>query len=993
MENESRPLQFGPFHLDSSNARLFRGDEVVRLTPKAFDVLSYLAQRPGQLVTKDELLETLWDDTLVTDASLVVCIREIRKALDDDAQAPRYIETVHRRGYRFVARAAVVAAAAPTPREEPPTSAHIGREEEVAELLEYLDRALAGQRQVVFLAGSPGAGKTTLIEAFLSRIQQQEIWVANGQCFEQYGTGEAYLPILEALSQLCRRPQAQPLIDLLTSHAPTWVVQMPWLRQPQERELSPREVLGATSERMLREMAEVLEAFTARIPLVLVLEDLHWSDYSTTDLIAALARRRGPARLLVVGAYRPVEAILSNHPLKNIKRELELHRLCAEIELTPWEISSVEEYLHARFPGRIVVGGLAQQIHERTDGHPLFVVNLIDYLVTQQVLIGEDELRLAGDVPITVPDSIRPMIEKQIELLSDEQQEVLEGASIAGVEFSAATVAAALDADVVETEESCQELARRQHFLVNKGTEEWPDGTVATRYRFLHELYHNVLYERISAARRARGHQRIALRFEQAFSSSASPEAIAALAMHSERGRDFPRAVRYLRRAAEGAARRYANREASDYLSRALALIDRLPEANRTLHRLELLEQRGVVHRAQSDLANTALDFEAMATCAQQAGLIEDEIRARFYLASALSWVDRQRCLAVMEQTVELSQRLDNPLLQAQARGWAGYWNLLWCGWSDEAARASAEAVAAARQAGDRALLGIHVSRHAYFLALRSEYDAACAAAEEGVLLSLESGDAFDYLVSHFFWAWALLHRGQWGALWRLLQDAIQIAERNGHRRWVVLFRLHLAWLHLCAHDAEQALRIARHELEQAQASGFPFGQLMGRVILGFAHLGCGQIDEAFACFEHLGEKATSDRLLMDWIWRMLAHLGRSECWLRRGQGAQARHEAERLGEIAAQPGERTYLALSQRLLAEAALLDGKPEQAQEHLGQAFALLDRGIIPLAAWQIHATASRLEPAHRARQQEVLRNLAQSLGKETPLGRHLLQHLSS
>src|SRR5262245_24989346 len=95
-------VQFGPFRLDPANACVWRGAQAIRLTPKVFAVLSHLLRNAGRLVTKDELLQAVWPDTVVSEASLTVCIREIRKALGDQPREPRYIETMHRRGYRFL---------------------------------------------------------------------------------------------------------------------------------------------------------------------------------------------------------------------------------------------------------------------------------------------------------------------------------------------------------------------------------------------------------------------------------------------------------------------------------------------------------------------------------------------------------------------------------------------------------------------------------------------------------------------------------------------------------------------------------------------------------------------------------------------------------------------------------------------------------------------------------------------------------------------------
>src|SRR2546421_3541448 len=100
---QEQRLSFGPFVLERANARLLRDGRDIPLSPKAFDVLAHLAGRPDQLVSKGQLLARVWPDVVVSDASVKVCIREIRKALEDDADSPRFIATVHRRGYRFVA--------------------------------------------------------------------------------------------------------------------------------------------------------------------------------------------------------------------------------------------------------------------------------------------------------------------------------------------------------------------------------------------------------------------------------------------------------------------------------------------------------------------------------------------------------------------------------------------------------------------------------------------------------------------------------------------------------------------------------------------------------------------------------------------------------------------------------------------------------------------------------------------------------------------------
>jgi DNA-binding winged helix-turn-helix (wHTH) protein len=323
-----RDLTFPPFHLDLANERLWRGAELLALRPKAFRLLRYLAEHPERLLTQEELLKAIWQHGYVSEGLLRGYIRKLRSTLGDDAKNPRFIETAGGRGYRFIAP---LTSSPPVPRLIESSVAHllqpplpfVGRHEELAQLHGALERALSGQRQVVFATGEPGIGKTALVDAFLAQAAgaHQDLWVGRGQCIDHHGAGEAYLPLLEALGGLLRR-ERPALAPLLRRQAPTWLVQIPASMEEAEREALSRQLFGSTQERMARELAEALEVLTAESPLVLWLEDLHWSDFSTVDLLAMLARRRAPARLLVVGTYRPSDVIASGHPLRALVREL-----------------------------------------------------------------------------------------------------------------------------------------------------------------------------------------------------------------------------------------------------------------------------------------------------------------------------------------------------------------------------------------------------------------------------------------------------------------------------------------------------------------------------------------------------------------------------------------------------------------------------------------------------------------------------------------------
>lgn len=327
-------LVIGAFRVDLANEQLRRGQEIRQLKPKAFEVLRYLVTHPGQLITKEAFLDAVWPEAYVSDAALTVCIRELRQAFEDNARAPTFIETVHRRGYRFIAPVRpgdplpARYSSSPSPASESFPSALepaslIGRKAEWTQVQQWLATAIRGERQVGFITGEAGIGKTTLVDAFVSDLDTEEtLWVGYGQCLDHYGVGEAYMPLLEAFGRLCRGPSGAHAIEVLDRQAPSWLLQMPALFPPADQEALQRRARGSARERMLRELAEAVEVLTAERPLVLVLEDLHWSDVSTLDWLAYIARRREPARLLVLGTYRPVDVIVRSHPLHQVKHEL-----------------------------------------------------------------------------------------------------------------------------------------------------------------------------------------------------------------------------------------------------------------------------------------------------------------------------------------------------------------------------------------------------------------------------------------------------------------------------------------------------------------------------------------------------------------------------------------------------------------------------------------------------------------------------------------------
>jgi DNA-binding winged helix-turn-helix (wHTH) protein/predicted ATPase len=565
---EDRQVAFDLFRFDPRTGQLWRDGCEVKLTPRAAAVLRLLAERAQELVTKQDLLERVWGGMAVGDDALTSCIQELRGALGDDARRPHYIETRHRRGYRLMVPATVNERSGDAPRLQVAshkTSRLVGRVAEFGELAQAFDQARSGRRQIVFISGEPGIGKSALADSFLEQLRtSQTVKIAHGQCLDHHGVGEPYLPLIEALTRLAGSQGGAVVKEILSAQAPSWLAQMPALWTRSER--SALETRGrATRERMMRELTLAIEAIASDAPLLLKLEDIHWSDTSTLDWLAHVARRPEPARLMVMATFRPADAAAAKVGLGGLVTELSLHGRCREIALAPLGLAAIESYMEARLgDGAVKLREMAPLLLERTGGNPLFMTSIVNQLAQQE-----------GRTPsavVAIPHDVRRFIDRQIDELTERDCNLLTAASVIRREFATSAVTAAIEIDIDQVEIACARLARQGVFVVKSGSATWPDGTRAELYSFRHDLYRELLYDRLTATRRALCHARVGRRLEAAWTGRL--DAIAAeLAEHFERGNEPARAIPHHQRAAAKALRRSANEEAIGHLHRALNAI------------------------------------------------------------------------------------------------------------------------------------------------------------------------------------------------------------------------------------------------------------------------------------------------------------------------------------------------------------------------------------------------------------------------------------
>ena len=1013
--------EFPPFRLDTENQCLWRrgdapGNERVMLTPKAFAVLRYLVGHAGRLVTQDELLEAVWPDTFVQPEVLKYQIADIRGKLGDSARNPLFIETLSRRGYRFVAAVSEAGSAEDSAPASPPRGRLVGRERELGALRACLRRSLQGQRQIVFITGEPGIGKTALVDEFqrLAAAEEPNLRIARGQCVEGYGGAEPYYPVLEALGQLCHGPGGKRVVEILAAQAPTWLVQFPALLKREQRATLQQEILGATRDRMLREIRAALGTLDLETPLLFVFEDLQWADPSSVDLLSAFARQRMTARAMVIITKRPVDMALPEHPLKRLKQDLLVHRLCQEMPLAPLSEAEVAEYLRAESFGSGLPESFAGLIHRHSEGNPLFMIAALEHMAEHRQISRENgrwRLRVPiEEVALEVPETLRQMIESQIEHLTSEQQRALEVASVNGVSFSASVNAIPASLEEGKFEELCDDLSRRHHIVRWAGSRQFPDGTVSVRYEFTHALYREVFYYRQTPGRRAKLHLRVGERLEQLFTQHES-EVATELAGHFEQGGDWHRAIRYLRLAAETAGRRLAFRQTAEILERSLELVSKLPESAQTVCEIEVLEQLAPIYAILMEDRRAVETYEGLAARAANAGLIEVEAHALIGMSDPLAWSSSERALEVMERALRLSARQEDPVFRARTRARC-FAKRLWQRWNSQDGEGFQNAFAELRNAGNHRMLARDLADSGFISWCSSRYrDAHRSLIESRASLSgTVEENSFLTSVSYvqgqcLVLPMSLLFLGEWGEALREIKDAIAALDKNVDHFWAVSMRLYRAWLHLHAMDfagvlaiCDAALPLVRDpELRPAPdyPTPRPHSVRMCMFLKGSAEIALGNHERA--CEYLLLARAGMDRpaIIFDWNWRLRLESALTELWLAKGDLAQGRPQAESFLATALATAERTWQALAWEVNARVALAELDAPRAQECIAKGLSTMEGFEVPLAAWRVHATAFELfrragdrdsAERHRALSRETIMKLANSLPAEEPL-RHI------
>jgi DNA-binding winged helix-turn-helix (wHTH) protein/tetratricopeptide (TPR) repeat protein len=977
---------FGPYLVDLRTGLLWKGRAPVALTPKASELLRLLIQHGEAGVTKRELLERLWPDTVVLENNLTVTMSALRKALGESAAHPRYIHTLSRRGYRFVPKGLELEgpedqepppASRPRPRLGAPASEawaererdapFVGRAAELEFLERRLRKALSGAGGVVCITGEPGIGKTWLAERLLMSLEQLPAapLVARGRCLEAFGSGEAYWPFLEVLDALLTGPDSARVRARVRTFAPTWYLQFPAIvGTKDDLQALRRDTLGATPQRMLRELVDVMTALARERPLVVLIEDLHWADPSSIDLLRLLCQRSREQAWLVLGTFRTVEAALHNSPLESFRREL-VARECEELALEPLSEPHVQSYVAARFTVSDLPAELSQFLLAKTEGHPLFLTRLVSLFVERGEICESGGTwvlkRPLAELVLSVPPDVRGTLQRQLDRLAPADRRALAYASVEGEEFSSAVLAALVEEDELSLQERLAPLHEVHGLIQMLGEELWPDGQPHVRYRFSHALYQSVLHESLVSARRAQLHRRAAEALAGHFGEQA-PLIAVSLARHFELGGEASRAVHYLSMAGQKAHELLGHCEARKHFSRALALLDHVAPTERDRAAVPLHLARGWVDfdTRTGDLGGA--DFEAACQRADASQVPELKCEALF-AASVLAYFDfrLEDSQALDLRLFEVAEASGNAELMALARISLGCGHLV-DGDVDEALRLNEAAGALLGPTAApnlRASLWFDRGRCHRF---KSDYGAALTAFEQSLALYLDVSGTMS--VSNYQeLARVQANLGQMSAALLSYQRAERLARDNGQE-----FRLReqpsrVGWIWRELGDVQGAITGDQEAIERARQQGARFSELSHLIDLARDHLQAGApslAESALAVARRLLSSGEVRAFPCDLNGARLQLLD-AECCLERARGswADAQKRAEELLAQADRLLWPKYVALARAQLARVARALGHAATARRELGEALQILAAHPVPVVTWKVYAELGSLE----------------------------------
>jgi len=919
----------------------------------------------------------------------------------------------------------------------------VARETQMARLSQFLEAALSARGQMAFLSSEAGWGKTSLLANFSRHAQDAHphLVVASGICSTYKGAGDPYLPFREILRMLCgdveakwaagaiSRQDALRLWALLptSAHAlvsqgrnliDTFVPYLAFLDHAQAHAGMAPELVqqiralrqiphnsGVNQERILEEYLEVLMEISRKAPLLLILDDLHWADSASINLLYHLGRRLRDSAVMILGAYRPEDVHLGRdgkaHPLAPVLHEFKGLFGNIWLHLDQGGIEEGRQFVDAlleRTPNQLD-DHFRELLTRNTRGRPLFIAEMLLEMQERGDLQQDEAGRWVNRAQITwdaLPERVEGVIESRVNRLDPHLREALTCASVEGEEFTAQVIGRVLGVDdETMVRRLSMELAREHKLIQARGVLQHGEQRIS-RYQFSHILFQKYIYSTLDAVERVHLHAAVGDALECLYQGQ-KDEIAGLLAWHYQQAGAFSQAIAYSKQAGETAARIYAMTDAIAHFQQAIRLAEKIGLSGEPLSELyirlgryqELDSAFNQALRTYEQLAHLALQqrnprmelasLMARITILSAPTAVHDPGEARLlgeralFLASELNdpaaearilWslsianfflYHLQEAIIFGERSLALARQHNLVEQTAQTLNDIGGMVYLYSGRLSQARHALQEASDLWRQLGNMAMLTDSLGGLCITHVYTGNFEQAIAISRQAYQLSVESKNLWGQSYSLWTIGDAYAERGEFSLAIESMQECIRLGKQAGFLVSQSYTPIKLAQIYLELGNWDQAISLAEAAVNFSEAQ-VPAHAALGRSVLARLQIHSGKLSEASANIQAAKRDPYRDSWLVFFLFVPLAE---AELAIAQGMPSNALAILDELIRRLQNYDMRLLLPEALYLSGQALLGSGQEQFAQARFVEALAAAEATGSRRCVWRSMCALSRLE----------------------------------
>jgi len=797
----------------------------------------------------------------------------------------------------------------------------VAREKELRRLQASLNGATDSRGSLLLISGEQGVGKTTLLNQLKSACQLEGVVFVDSHCLENQTV--AYQPLTEALRKL--RPYLEskhaghllPELDDLLD----WSQKDPAVRPEDQSSLHLR------ISHLLTEISRVL-------PLAVAIENLQWADLSTLQFLRHFQMQKDKGSVFLCVSLRQ-EKLKQGTPLAELMGSEEKEEKPDHLRVNRLDPAGTKDFILSKFVNGEFTASFFAYVHERTAGNPYFIIEVLKYLVENDIISLRNSTWTADIKRLNqaqVPDSVEAVLFGNLERYDRETLDFLNTAAVIGKRFTLDLLEELIPADQRDLAQIASSLTQDQTL-----TRVEESGERRIGYQFTNQSLQNLLYQRVDRARRVGLHGRVAKLLEEG--GGQDEESVFSIAYHYLEGENFDKAYQYALESAEKMKQRFANDEVLTYLRNAIEVAPRGRQAEEAVKKeAAALKRRADFCRGVGDLSQAEKDYQRIVTLLEGSGDLKALVETYNGLGETYRLKhDFGKGISTLQRAVQIHRKLDLPLERAHTLSYMGllYWT---DSQFDKAIDSFRSALEIDRRLEDKSYMASTQNNMGLVYWSQRRYHHALKHFTDCLSLYEDLGSKEWIARSHNNVGATHFELGQYAESVKHFRESLRINQEIKNHKEVSFNLENLSDAYRKVGDYPSALKTGERGLKLASEIGF--SERVGRVLkgLGLAHLELGRYSKAEKYFGEAREVAETivDRELKTLV---LISSARLKCLLKDHRGA-AQLIQEAAADIDSMGDEKSRVSLYQ-IEARLRMDEGKTEEAKRLLGKAAALADK----------------------------------------------------